>query len=187
MEWCLSSQVLRSGFIEEIEKKSGQRVNDCYQCGMCTGGCPVTFCMDYPPNQIMRMIQLGMREKVLSSKTIWVCASCHTCTTRCPKEVDLAEVMDTLRQMAHQEGRKAAVEEVHLFHQIFLENIRRYGRQYELGLVGNYNLNSGHFFKDIKQAPKLFFRGKLKMLPRRIDVRKMKGIFRKITNLENKA
>ena len=187
MEWGLSSQVLRSGFIEKVEKKSGQRVCDCYQCGMCTGGCPVVFHMDYPPNQIMRMIQLGMRERVLSSKTIWVCASCFTCTTRCPKEVDLAEVMDTLRQMAHQEGRKAAVDEVRVFHEIFLENIRRYGRQYEMGLVGNYNLNSGRLFKDMRQAPKLFFRGKLRIFPKRIDVRRIKGIFRKITSLENKT
>ena len=186
MEWGLSSQVLRSGFIEEIEKTSGQRVNDCYQCGMCTGGCPVTFYMDYPPSQIIRMVQLGMREKVLSSKTIWVCASCYTCTTRCPKEVDLAEVMDTLRQMAHQEGRKAAVDEVQVFHEIFLENIRRYGRQYEMGLVGNYNLNSGRLFKDISQAPKLFFRGKLRIFPKRIDVKRIKGIFRKIGISEKK-
>jgi heterodisulfide reductase subunit C len=187
MEWVLSSQILKSGFVEEVEKKSKQRLSDCYQCGMCTAGCPVIFYMDLTPNQVIRMVQLGMREKVLSSKTIWVCASCQTCTTRCPKEVDLAEIMDTLRQVARREGRKAAVQEVQIFHKVFLENVRRYGRQYEMALVSNYNFESGRPFKDMNQAPKLFFRDKLKTLPKKIDVRKMKRIFQKIASLENKA
>jgi CO dehydrogenase/acetyl-CoA synthase alpha subunit len=57
------------------------------------GWCPVAFAMDYKPNQICRW-SLGMKERVLSSKTIWVCASCYTCSTRCPNDIDIAKVMD---------------------------------------------------------------------------------------------
>jgi heterodisulfide reductase subunit C len=57
--------------------------------------------MDYLPNQIIRMIQLGMEEQVLSSRTIWLCSSCLTCSTRCPREIDIAEIMDCLRRLAY--------------------------------------------------------------------------------------
>ena len=60
--------------------------------------------MDYKPNQVMQMVSLGMKDRLLSSKTIWVCASCYTCSTRCPNDIDIAGVMDWLRQTAL-EGR----------------------------------------------------------------------------------
>ena len=106
MKWEITHEVLRSDFVKEVELRSGQSVTACYQCGKCSAGCPICFDMDYSPNQIMRMIQLGMRDEVLSSRSIWLCASCETCTTRCPREVDLASIMDALRRMAHREGAK---------------------------------------------------------------------------------
>ncbi len=85
-------------FLVEVEEKSGVKVSACYQCRKCTNGCPVTFAMDLYPDQVMRYIQLGLRKEILQSSTIWVCASCETCTTRCPNEVDIAKVMDYLKQ-----------------------------------------------------------------------------------------
>ena len=88
-------------------EEKGIHVQDCYQCQKCSAGCPVVFAMDYKPNQIMQMVSLGMKERVLNCKTIWVCASCYTCSTRCPNDIDIAGVMDRLRQAALREGIRA--------------------------------------------------------------------------------
>ena len=88
-------------FLEEVnERIGGVPIQSCYHCRKCTAGCPIAFAMEYNPDQIIKMIQMGMRDKVLNSSSIWLCASCETCVTRCPNEVDIARMMDVLREMA---------------------------------------------------------------------------------------
>jgi heterodisulfide reductase subunit C len=89
--------------VHQVEEISGQDLLDCNQCGKCSAGCPVVAAMDILPSQALRMAQLGM-EEVLQSKTIWICASCLTCSTRCPKGVDLPRLMEALRQIALRKG-----------------------------------------------------------------------------------
>src|SRR3990172_4909871 len=91
-----------SDFLVDVEARSGQKVSACYQCRKCTNGCPLAFAMDVMPNQVMRMAQLGLGEELLGCKTIWICASCQTCTTRCPNDIDIAHLMDSLRQMSQE-------------------------------------------------------------------------------------
>ena len=55
------------------------------------------FAMDLLPNQIIRMAQLGLEEDITAAKTVWLCASCLTCTVRCPRGVDLGRVMEAIR------------------------------------------------------------------------------------------
>jgi len=87
-------------FLEEVSRRSGQRFEGCYHCLSCGGGCPVVEAMDYNPNQIIRMVQRGMREEVLGSKAIWVCVGCFSCLSQCPNRVHIPAMMDTLREMA---------------------------------------------------------------------------------------
>jgi len=182
----LSREKINSDFVGEVESIIGQSLAECYQCGNCTAGCPVSYEMDYPPSQIIRMAQLGMKEEVLSSRAIWVCASCVTCTARCPKEIDIAGVMDAMRIIATRENYPSEEREIRILNRIFLNNIRSYGRQFELKLIVGYNLTSGHFFKDVLKGPKMLFKGKLRFLPRRVrDVKGVKEIFRKL--LEDKS
>lgn len=61
--------------------------------------------MDTLPNQIIRLLQLGLEEEVLNSKTIWICASCFTCEARCPKGVDLSKIMEALRILLLRKGK----------------------------------------------------------------------------------
>jgi len=60
----------------------------------------MSFAMDLLPNQVMRLVQLGLDEDIASCKTIWLCASCLACTVRCPKGVDIARVMEALRLLS---------------------------------------------------------------------------------------
>jgi heterodisulfide reductase subunit C len=121
-------------FLREVESASGEKVSLCYQCRKCSSGCPVTFAMDYLPDVILRMVQLGFKDRVLGSSTIWICASCETCTTRCPNGIDIAGVIDTLRRMTLAEGRAAplAVKDIPKFHEAFLSSIKAGGRVNEV-------------------------------------------------------
>jgi len=93
----ISSQRLQSDFVKKVEEISGQSLLSCNQCGKCSAGCPMSFAMDFLPNQIIRLAQLGLEGDVATSKTVWLCASCLICTIRCPRGVDLGRVMEALR------------------------------------------------------------------------------------------
>ena len=92
----IGDTVFTVNFNKQIKDLSGVDYSRCYQCLTCTLSCPVISIMDYSPNQIIRMIQLGARSKVLQSNTIWRCASCETCAGRCPQGIDIRRLMDTL-------------------------------------------------------------------------------------------
>ena len=147
---------------DHVEKVSDVNLSSCYQCGKCSAGCPMAEDMDLTPNQIMRLINLGQFEQVINCKAIWKCISCETCTTRCPRELDPAAVMDALRMMAKAKGSPGARNNVEKFNRIFLEIVRLRGRLYEPGLIGFYNLLSGDFFKDFDLALPMVVQGKLK-------------------------
>jgi heterodisulfide reductase subunit C len=93
-------------FKYEIAKlPGGEKLMRCFQCGTCTSDCPIAkFSDTYRPRQIIRMTQLGLRERVLSSDTLWLCASCFTCTDRCPQDVEVASVIRVLRNLAAERG-----------------------------------------------------------------------------------
>jgi len=180
VKWFISHNTIRAPFQETLEKDCGEKVRHCYQCGKCSAGCPISFQMDYLPNQIIRMVQLGMEEQVLSSRTIWLCVSCLTCTVRCPREIDIAEIMDYLRRRAYKRQIIPLEEtEIPLFNKIFLRNIELFGRLYEMGLIGMFNILSGEFFKDTSLAPKMFLKGKIGVFPRRSNnLKEVRKIFK---------
>ncbi|MEI6413510.1 MAG: 4Fe-4S dicluster domain-containing protein [Pseudomonadota bacterium] len=95
----LSSARLTSPFVAQVERLSGQKLQACYQCGNCSAGCPMANHMDILPSQIIRLAQLGLRELLLASNAHWVCVSCMTCNTRCPKGVRIAEIIEAIREI----------------------------------------------------------------------------------------
>ena len=103
MRTKMCGEQLHGDLVRRIELISGQRLLECNQCGKCSAGCPVAPAMDMLPNQVLRLAQLGLAD-VLDSQAIWVCASCFTCVTRCPKGVDLSRVMEALRQIRLRRG-----------------------------------------------------------------------------------
>jgi heterodisulfide reductase subunit C len=152
----------------------------CYQCGTCTGACPVAAAggMDYMPRAIMRMIQAGMEQDVLSSQTIWTCASCYACAVRCPRDIEITDVMTQLRNMALEKGYKAR--KGRAYNTSFMDIVRRHGRMYEAELVVRYNLSTNplNFIGLIPVALKMILKGKLRFLPDHPEGRsEIRGVF----------
>jgi heterodisulfide reductase subunit C len=182
----LSSSCDRS-FIAAVSEESGQDVRSCYACGNCTAGCPVTPFYDLPVHQIMRLLQAGQREKILGSSAIWLCASCETCTTRCPNNIDVARIMDTLRHMARREGY-GAEKRVRAFTDAFLDSVAKHGRIHELGLLIKYKAATGRFLDDAALGPKLLAKGKMAFLPHSmVGKDKVAAIFRRFAEASAKG
>jgi heterodisulfide reductase subunit C len=171
--------------IKLVQELSEQDVKDCYQCGKCSAGCPIAADMDLQPNQVIRLLQLGLVDDALRSRTIWLCASCETCTTRCPREVDLAAVMDALRNLALQEGIRSPERAVALFNKIFLSIVKRYGRLFEMELIGMFNTCTLKFFKDITKAPKLLIRGRLGFFPNLTGRKTANPVFKDVEKVKS--
>jgi heterodisulfide reductase subunit C len=171
-----------SEFRREFETLSGVNTSACFQCQKCSNGCPLTFGMDLAPHHVIRAVNLGLKDKVLNSDTIWVCASCETCTTRCPNDIDIAHVMDSLRQMSVKKGVKASLRQTPVFHSAFLASIRRFGRVHEASMALEYAARSEGLRGILKQAGlglELFRKGKIKIIPGRLRAGKeVDDIFR---------
>jgi heterodisulfide reductase subunit C len=91
--------------IKNINELSGENVKLCMQCATCSGMCPMTAEMDYGPRKVMHMAQFGLKEKLADINTYWKCASCHACTVKCPRGIDIAKVMEALRQQTLRTGK----------------------------------------------------------------------------------
>lgn len=161
------------------------RVSKCYQCGKCTAGCPVAERMDYPPSQLMLLVQRGKIERAARSRALWECVSCLTCTTRCPQTVEVAGVIDILREHAVDHGIASGERQrVLAFQKAFLENIRRNGRLNEVELIAEFKMRSFAsdfsvplLMKDSMLAPKLMQRSKFHLVGEKVSDR---GVVRRI-------
>ncbi len=90
---------------EVMKEHDGQTLKTCFQCGTCTSSCPTArFSSHYRPRTVLRMAQLGMRERVLANDALWLCTACFTCTDRCPQNVEVASVLRVLRNLAVRNG-----------------------------------------------------------------------------------
>ncbi len=149
----------------EIALELDENVNLCYQCTKCTSGCPLVNEFDLTPNQVMRALQFGEDDRVLNSKTIWLCASCQTCVTRCPQGIDLPRINDQLAMTAKARGIPPKIPEVQTFRQVFMRNVAILGRAYELGLIAEMNLRTKQPLKDVGMGLEMLKKNKVQVLP----------------------
>jgi heterodisulfide reductase subunit C len=167
------------GLPERLATALPVSVSACFQCKKCSGGCPLTFAMDLLPDRVIRLALLGQEEQLLKCRTIWVCSSCETCTTRCPNGIDIAGTMDWLKEEALRRGY-ASQPGVARFHRTFLETVRLSGgRLSEPLLLGLYQLKggvsleklkSGALLSELRLGWELARRGRLRpRLPRRLQ------------------
>ncbi len=165
-----------------------KNLNRCYQCSMCSDGCPVAYAMDYHPNEIIYMARMGLKEKVLQSKAIWVCVSCQTCATRCPNEIEIVHLMDVLRRQSLQERVKSSVDKIPQFHKAFVKGIRKRGRVDAVELLLNYELKTLDVFSSFKKfreesslALEMLRKGKLKFpFRKKHGQKKTEKVFKKV-------
>jgi heterodisulfide reductase subunit C2 len=172
-------------FLETVERESGVKVSACFQCGKCSNGCPVAFAMDYHPYQVVRFIHMGLRDRLVNSSTIWICASCHTCVTRCPNDVDIPRLMDYLKEKVCSGEGKIAEKKTELFHRQFFKSIRNHGRVFEGGFMQAYLIRSGaiwnisELIKNALLGRKLAFKRRFRFLPSRIKgISEIRSFFR---------
>ncbi len=152
--------------------KTHLNASRCFQCRKCSGGCPLTFAMDLLPHHVIRLALLGQEDRVFGSRTIWVCSACQTCTTRCPNGIDIAGMMDWLKEEAAKRRGPLSHEEVVEFHRYFLESIRDAGgRLSESRLLKRYLLyrlrrqpDLTELKKNMRLGWKLWKRGRVRLL-----------------------
>jgi heterodisulfide reductase subunit C len=93
------------GFGREVMSVPGcEQLQNCVQCGTCSGLCPLSIYMDHTPRQVMELVRSDFKNDVLQSTTIWLCASCYACTVECPKQIRITDIMYELKQRAIHEG-----------------------------------------------------------------------------------
>ena len=102
---------LALAFVADVEGASGEDLSRCYYCLKCSAGCPSALAMPYQPAQMVRMVQLGLKDQLLESPSIWYCLHCETCGARCPNEISIARLTQALRQMAMEEKGDALLGE----------------------------------------------------------------------------
>jgi len=175
------------GFSMQIKRESGQDVNQCYQCKKCSAGCPVSEIVDIKPAEVIHAVRLGLKDLVLKSEMIWYCASCVTCTTRCPQDVDIARVMEDARVIARREGVAAAIPDVKTFFGTSLLTLKLFGRLYELGLIMMLKVLTKKFTKDMDLGIKMLKKGKLKIFPSFTGARRANKIISSAQKLERRA
>ena len=163
--------------LERFDATGKFQTSLCFQCRKCTSGCPVTFSMDLYPDQIVRLVMLGQQEQVLRSRSIWVCASCETCTTRCPNGVQIAELIDGLKELAIRRGIASQQPQIQALHETFVADVERRGRIFEGMLLPMYwfrsgsvkqMLETGSWKDEMQMGLSMFRKGRLPLFPKGI-------------------
>lgn len=166
-----SEAELRKAFLTEIDRiPGGGRLNQCIQCGTCTGSCPVSYAMDYSPRQVVALFRAGALEELLRSRTIWVCASCYSCTTRCPADIKITDLLYALKRIAIDRKLYPSKFPVYALSESFVDMVKKYGRNFEVGLLRKYFLktNPWIFIKQASDALKLIRHQRLSLRPQKI-------------------
>ncbi len=164
---CISPDDRNEKFLRKLKARNID-VQACFQCGRCSSGCPIGQFFDLNVMEVVRLAAYGQEDRLLRSHSIWLCAACETCATRCPNEIEIAGLMDVLRELALRRGIAPSEPRIPLFHRSFLGSIRSWGRVWEIGMIGDYKVRSGDLTGDMRLGLRMFMKGKLKLAPQAI-------------------
>jgi ferredoxin len=87
-----------TGLLDEIKKYGAINPEACISCGNCSAICPLTSSEHSFPRRTIRMIQTGLRGRLLASIDPWLCYFCGDCSQTCPKGAEPAETMMAARR-----------------------------------------------------------------------------------------
>lgn len=155
-------------------------INQCYQCGKCSAGCPMAGEMDLLPHQLVRLAVLGAVDRIVNSHSIWLCLTCHTCGARCPNGIDVPALLDPIRHKLIAANAPSSEPAVPIFHKAFLKTVRMFGRVHELTLIGLFKMKTGTYFDDMKLGLDMFRKGRIHLMPQKSKRRgEVKDIFKR--------
>ena len=166
---------LRTAFLHQVSNiPGGEKIKKCIQCGTCSGSCPVSYSMDIQPREIVALFRAGDIESILKSRTIWICASCYACTIRCPCGIKVTDILYALKRMAIDNKMYSRKFPIYALSNSFVDVVNRYGRNHEPILILQYYLKTNplKLLSMFSYAIKLWSRGRIKLLPKRIKERK---------------
>ena len=185
-----ATAIKKGSFLEEVVSATpnGERLLHCMQCGSCGGSCPSGGDMEYTPRAIFAMIQAGEREAVLKANTQWACVSCYFCTTRCPQNIPITDIMYTVKRIAIAEGAFQHTDAPALA-KTFTDLVDKYGRSFELGLATRYYMLNRPIAL-LKMGPmgaQMFARGRMSLTPTKIqNIDQLQAIIKKSRELSEK-
>jgi len=166
-----SQAELRRKFLQDVRLvPGGDRVSRCLQCGACTGSCPVSYAMDISPRTVVALFRAGQVEEILRSRSIWICASCYMCTTRCPQDIKITDLFYAMKRTAMDAGLFPDRFPVHLLSKNFVRIVNRYGRNHEGLLMAGYYLgrNPLGLLALLPLGWQMFRRGRVSLFPKKI-------------------
>ncbi len=191
-KWVKNLHVLKvepaqpNPFLDEVcSLPGGECVRWCVQCGMCSASCPNVDKMNYSPRKTIALIRAGRRYDVLTSNTMWICASCYLCTARCPREVKITELMHSLERLAARHSLYNKGVSTPAMYKAFINSIKNNGRVFEIGMMMRFYLstlltksylwavltgkaNPLNTFVMLPLALKLLSRGRMSIKPKKI-------------------
>ncbi len=159
----LDGDKMNRDFLDQVLAEGGESaaIASCMQCGTCSGGCTNIDLMEMSPRTLVLMVQRGEWEKVLNSNTLWLCTTCYTCTSRCPRGVRPSDVIEAVKAIAIRQGIQ---NDSTRFNQIFVELVEKRGILFEPELMQKY----GGLQAMLDQAElgiKLALKGKMSPFP----------------------
>lgn len=169
----IKAEELDPKFKYELSKMHGaEKLMLCFQCGTCTADCPISRFSDfYRPRKIARMVQLGLRDRLLSDDALWLCSTCFTCVDHCPQGVEIAGIVRALRNLTVKE--RAVMP---LVSRELASNILKGGYSYEFP-------ESRHKRREMRGLPPLP-KPNLEDLKKIFEVTRSKEILEKVKTLE---
>jgi heterodisulfide reductase subunit C len=175
-------------FLDQVQDiPAGERIKRCLQCGTCTGSCPVSYAMDISPRELIALFRAGEMETIMKSRTIWICASCYACTTRCPSGIKITDTIYALKRTAMEKHLETIAPQVQTLANLFIENLMAYGRLHEGTLIRKYYTKTDmtKFFDLIPLGKKMWKTKRIAMMPKKIKAHEtLSRIIKKAQEIE---
>jgi heterodisulfide reductase subunit C len=123
------SELIDPKFKFQVMKKiDSSNIQLCFQCGTCTADCAIArYSSFYKPRKIARMVQLGLKKKILSNDELWLCTTCFACIDNCPQNVEVSNIVRSLRNITVEQLKRMPD-----VYKIFAKNILQTGYVYTI-------------------------------------------------------
>ncbi len=183
MSIVISKDKKEKELLNAVKEISGIDISGCLQCKKCSNGCPVGEMTTVSPSEIIKRLQLNIGDSILNSDLVWMCASCETCFSRCPMQINMAAVLDALRIISAKKKTAKQKGNVPFFNKSFLKTVKMFGRTYDLGMIAAYKVGTSSYLQDTEKFPMMLKKGKIALFPSfKADKKYVKKIFKSVAN-----